>query len=182
MVSWFDILILIPLAFGAFMGFKKGFVIEATSVLALLFGIYGAIGFSNFTEKMLNEKTGSTSSAMPVLAFILTFLVIVVAIYFLGKLLEGVVKITMMGIFNRIAGLFFGVLKLALICSCLIVIINKYDADSSFFDENVKTKSILYKPVAAFSPTVFPGIKKVMEQNPIKEAVEDVKERVGGIR
>lgn len=178
MISWFDILILVPLSFGAFMGFKKGFIIEATSVLALLFGIYGAIGFSNFTEKMLNEKTGSTSSAMPVLAFILTFLAIVVAIYFLGKLLEGVVKITMMGIFNRIAGLIFGILKLALVCSCIILIINKYDSDSSFFDENVRTKSISYKPIAAFTPKVFPGIKKVMEQNPVKEAVNQMKEKI----
>ena len=176
MVSWFDIIVLIPLGFGAIMGFRKGFIIEATSILALLFGIYGAIGFSGFMESYLTEQTASVSKLIPVISFVLTFILIVAAVYFIGKLLEGVVKVVALGIVNRIAGALFGTLKLSLIISGIIFIVNSLDSAQHVFSKDLREKSFLYSPLDNIAPKIFPSIKELFKDNPIEKAVSRTSE------
>ena len=45
-MNFLDILILIPILYGAYKGFKHGFVIELFTLLAILVGIYVGIHFS----------------------------------------------------------------------------------------------------------------------------------------
>lgn len=178
MISWFDIVMIIPLGFAAFMGFKKGFIIEITSIIALLFGIYGAIGLSGFTEGYLKTNMESNSKALPVAAFAITFIVIVVGIYFIGKLLEGVVKITALGIINRIAGVVFGLLKMGLIISGLIFLLNAMDKDRRMFGEEVSSKALLYPPLEGLAPKIFPSLKTLYNQNPVEKVVDEIKKEV----
>ncbi len=42
-MNWLDIGIAVPLVWGAYVGFKKGLVIELASLAALILGIYAAI-------------------------------------------------------------------------------------------------------------------------------------------
>ena len=45
-MNYLDIIIAIPLVWGIVIGFKKGFVIEIASLIAILAGVYGSIHFS----------------------------------------------------------------------------------------------------------------------------------------
>ena len=174
MISWFDIIVLIPLGFGAFMGFRKGLIIETASIVALLFGIYGAIGFSGFMENYLREHTASASKAIPVIAFVLTFIVIVAAVYFIGKLLEGVIKVVALGIFNRIAGALFGIFKLSMIISGLIFIINSLDGNQHIFTKDIRERSYLYSPLEKAAPLLFPSIKELFKSNPVEKIKQEI--------
>ena len=53
-MNFLDILILIPIAYGAYKGFKHGFVIELFTLLAILVGIYVGINFSDYVANWLN--------------------------------------------------------------------------------------------------------------------------------
>ena len=46
-MNYLDIIIIIPLIWGAYKGFRKGFIIEIASLIALILGIWGGINFSS---------------------------------------------------------------------------------------------------------------------------------------
>ena len=75
-MNFLDILILIPLVIGAWRGFKKGFIIELFTFLALFLGLYAGIHFSDYAANAINESMEVYSDNLPVIAFTVTFLLI----------------------------------------------------------------------------------------------------------
>ena len=47
-MNFIDVLILIPVIYAAWKGFKHGLIIEVFTLLALVVGIYAGIHFSDF--------------------------------------------------------------------------------------------------------------------------------------
>ena len=45
-MNYFDIIFVIPLLWGAYKGFSKGFVLEIASFVALGLGVWGGLKFS----------------------------------------------------------------------------------------------------------------------------------------
>ena len=84
-MNYLDILLLIPILFGAWKGFKKGLIIELFTLLALLVGIYAAIHFSDYAVNVLENDFDYTGKYSPVISFVLTFLAVGAMVYFLGK-------------------------------------------------------------------------------------------------
>lgn len=170
-MHFIDIIILIPLLWAAFMGFKKGLIIELASIVALLFGVYGAIGFSDMVGEKLKTSLNLQTEYLPLISFVLTFIAVVAAVFFIAKLLEKVVKFAALGIVNRIAGSLFGICKILLMMSAVFFILKIFDKRNKIFTENLKQKSILYGPVSKATPYIFPGIEKL-----VKLAEEKVEE------
>jgi membrane protein required for colicin V production len=171
-MSYFDIIIAVPLLWAAYQGFRKGFIIEVASLLALAFGIYGAIGFSGFTAEFMKDHLGIDSKYQAIIAFAITFLGIVIIIYFLAKLLERVLKIAALTIPNKLAGAIFSILKYSLMMSALMFVINSFDSNKVLFNQKIQDESLLYSPVSAIAPTLFPSIKTLAKDNPIENLVK----------
>src|SRR3989338_8571278 len=91
-MNFIDILLIIPIGYGAYKGFKNGFVIELFTLLAILVGIYVGIHFSDFIAAWMKETFDWDSPYLPVVAFTLTFLGVGAMIYFGGKMVEKMVK------------------------------------------------------------------------------------------
>lgn len=170
-MSYFDLIVAVPLLWAGFQGFKKGLIIELASLIALLFGIYGAIGFSDFTGQYLVKFFSVEQKYLSLIAFVITFLAIVVAVYALAKILERVVKLAALGIVNRIAGLVFSVSKVLLILSFII-----YLSDYVFLREKKKQTppwlkdSLLYQPLQKAAGTIFPGIIYLIKNSDLERA------------
>jgi len=106
-MNYFDIIIIIPLLWGAFKGFKKGLIIEIASLIALFLGIWGGVKFSSVSGKYLSEMFDISEKIMPLISFAITFIVIVIAVYALAKLLQKFIKMIALGTMNKIAGACF---------------------------------------------------------------------------
>ena len=158
-MNYLDILLLIPIIIGGWRGFKKGFVIEIFTLLALLVGIYAGIHFSDFMATILLENVGIESEYLPAIAFTITFLLVGAMVYFAGKLVEKGLKIVALGMVNKIAGLFFGVVKMVFILSAVLVIFESYDEKGKFIPADLKTTSLLYGPIKQTSLTAIPALK-----------------------
>lgn len=48
-MNYIDIILLLPLLYGAYRGFSRGLIIEVATLLGLLLGVYIAIKFSGYT-------------------------------------------------------------------------------------------------------------------------------------
>jgi len=171
-----DIVFAAVFIFSGFMGYKKGFVAQFASLAGLLLGIWGAIHFSDVTATFLREQFDLTTEYLPLIAFAVTFTLIVVAVHFLGLLVEGVFNMAFLGVANSLLGVAFGVLKTAFILSVVIVIINKADTKFKVIPEHITENSIFYSPLSKLAPAVFPYLNFDEIQATLKETFTPNKE------
>ncbi len=157
-MNFLDIIIIIPLIWAAYSGYKKGFIIELASLAALILGIYAAINFSYLIGDLLSDNINLQEKYINIIAFIITFIIVVFVVYLIGKLIEKFVNVLMLGFVNRIAGLFFGIIKAAFILSVLFYIINIFDEDQNLLTPKTKKNSALYDPIASFAPYIIPKL------------------------
>ena len=155
-MNYLDLILIIPLVWAAYKGFTKGLIFSAASLIALVLGIYGAIHFSIFAEAYINEWIEINQRYLTLIAFIVTFLVIIIAVHLLAFFLDRIIKAVALGIVNRLAGVIFNLVKVAFILSIILSIINFYDSYNPFIPQEKKEESILYGPVSAFAPSIFP--------------------------
>ena len=169
-MNYIDIIFAVPLLWAIYNGFKKGFIIEIASLIAIILGVFGSIHFSYYISDIL--KMNSSYSSL--ISFAITFLIIVILVFILAKLLEKSINLLALGFFNKLAGAFFGLLKIAFIISILLILINKLDSNISIIPENTKKESLLYPPISAFAPTIIPklnfkDILKKIKTLPVKK-------------
>ncbi len=151
-----DIILCIPLAWGAFQGFRKGLIIELASMAALIAGIYIAANFSGWTESWINEALGWTESWVGWLSFIATFVGVVIGVYALAKVLEKAVNLVMLKPINKIAGALFGLTKLFLITSIVLNLLTWVDRYIPILHSSSPQNSLLFEPVLNTAPTLLP--------------------------
>jgi membrane protein required for colicin V production len=163
-MSTLDIILALFLLYFAFKGFTNGFIISIATLAGLILGFYAASHFSEFTANWLQHDMGLKSGNIKLIAYIVTFVIVVVLIFLLGRFMTGVVKTVGLGIVNRLAGALFGIAKGLLIASFLFLLFSRIDPNESLFTAAHKKGSVLYKPVAAVAPAVIPMVQKYTVQ------------------
>jgi membrane protein required for colicin V production len=170
-MNFIDILFGIPLIYFAYKGFKNGLIIELFTLLALLVGVYAGIHFSDFTAELIKDKMNVKSTYLPVVAFTFTFIGVGAMIYFGGKVLEKMVSVAHLSIFNKLAGVAFAIIKTAYFLGVFVVLMDSYDEKGDFIAEETKSDSLLYKPVKSLSFSITPYFKEssIFIKNAMKE-------------
>ncbi|MFK8059736.1 MAG: CvpA family protein [Polaribacter sp.] len=156
----FDIIIAALLLFGFVRGLMKGLFVEVASLVALIGGVYGAIHFSYFASNLLKESVSWSQEYISLVAFAITFVIIIVVIALLGKALTKLADFASLGILNKLLGGVFGALKIGLILSVVFIFFGKMNDTIPFIEKETLEESILYKPVKKIAPTIFPSIIK----------------------
>lgn len=154
-----DIILFIPIAIGAWKGFRKGLIIELFTLLALLVGIYAAIHFSDYMADVILNNFNYKGEHTPIIAFVLTFLLVGAMVYFLGKAIEKVINTAQLGIFNKLGGLAFGAIKMMFVSATIVIVIDAIDKRDNIIETKTKNQSLLYQPLKTVSTTVIPEIK-----------------------
>jgi membrane protein required for colicin V production len=157
-MNWIDAVIVVILILSLVTGFTNGLVKEVASFAALILGIWGAIRFSAFTAEKLYDYFDMTGRYVGIIAFLITFGIIVVIIHFIGILADKVVTAASLGFVNRILGIVFGLLKSVLIMSVFFVILNAIDARKPFLPKEKIEQSRFYNPISDIAPAIFPII------------------------
>jgi membrane protein required for colicin V production len=157
-MNWIDATIVIILILSMVMGFINGLVKEVASLAALILGIWGAIKFSAFTAEKLYDYFDMTGRYVGIIAFIITFGIIVVIIHFIGILADKLMGAVSLGFVNRLLGIAFGLLKSVLIMSVFFVILNAIDARKHFLPKARIEESIFFNPISDIAPAIFPII------------------------
>jgi membrane protein required for colicin V production len=157
-MNYIDVVILIILGFAVVRGFINGLVKEVASLAALILGIWGAIRFSSFTAGKLYDYFDMSGKYVGIISFIVTFLIIVIIIHFIGMLVDKLMEAISLGFVNKLCGIVFGLLKSVLIMSVVFVVLNAIDARRPFLPREAIERSRLYNPVSDIAPAIFPII------------------------
>jgi membrane protein required for colicin V production len=172
-MNWIDFLIIALLAFGLIKGFMDGLIIEIAELAALILGVWGAIHFSGYTAGKLSAWFDLHTEWIGIIAFAITFGVIVVGVNLFGKLIDTVMKAVALGLVVRVLGALFGILKTALILSVLFIFLNTINEKKKFLPASTVSNSFLYNPIADLVPSIFP----IVEGNNLLDSFNRQKKR-----
>ena len=161
-MNYLDIIIAIALFLFGFKGFRKGFIIEVVTLLAFGVGIYGAMNFSDFTATHLQDFMEINPKYLNTIAFILTFILLVIFVNIIGRIVSNAVKAMNLSFFNKLGGLVFGVAKGVLLCSVLVMVLNNFQLIGVVKPE-VREQSKLYPYIEKTVPYVYRGFDLVKD-------------------
>lgn len=154
-MSFLDIILGVLLVWGLWKGLRNGLIIELASIVALIAGIYGAIHFSYYAGDHLSQNIDWEERYINLAAFVITFILIVLAVHILAKLLTKVASFAMLGWLNRLAGGIFGVVKVAVILGALLVFFERVNTTSGLVKDESKEQSVLYEPIKDIGALLF---------------------------
>ena len=121
-----DIIILVIIAASAVWGIFKGFVRQIVSIAALLLGVWCAFKFTAYLSAQAKEllSLSIAQNTLHIIMFVVIFILVMILAHFIGKGIEGIVKLSMLGWLNRLLGFLFGALKATIILSVAAYLIN----------------------------------------------------------
>ena len=158
-----DIVLLLLLLIGAWRGFTKGLILSIASLVGLVGGIWAAAHFSSLVAKALSEQFSWSASAIHMTALALTFLGVVVGVHLLAKLLEKTIEMVALGFFNKIAGAVFGMVKIGLVLSFVLAMLNQWLGHRAWLPKG-EQPSVLLGPVESIAPALTPAFSQFERQ------------------
>ncbi len=150
-----DIIIIIVLLFGFIKGYKKGLVVEVTTLLALIVGVFGAIKFSSLAASFVSAFFTWNEKIIQLVSFALVFIGIVLAISILAKLITKFINMIALGFINKLSGGVFGALKVGIILGIVLGFLLKFSFIIPFFKEDIIKSSLFYEPIKLLGNLVF---------------------------
>ena len=161
-MNYLDIIIAIILFLFGFKGLRKGLIIEVVTLLAFGVGIYGAMHFSDFTAEHLQEVMSIDPKYLNTVAFVLTFILLVIVVNIIGRLIKNMIKALNLGFFDRLGGFVVGVAKGVLLCSAVVLVFNNLQF-TGLIKEDVKKDSYLYPYIEKTVPYLYQGFDLVKD-------------------
>ncbi|NDK54751.1 CvpA family protein [Pontibacter fetidus] len=148
-MSTFDYFLLIPILFGAFMGYRKGLLFELVSLLALVVAILGGLKLLNVALPVVRDFVGDVGGVLPYLTFLIVFIGIILLVYMLGFILKKVLDITPFGFFDNVLGAILGALKW---CCAISLLLYVSDMAGISITPETASESIVYPVVLKATP------------------------------
>jgi len=155
-----DIIFLVPLLFALYRGFKKGLIHMISSLLALILGILGAMKLRPLFASLLDSVFNISPQHINVIAFVVAFVAIVMVVHLAAFLIEKLINAVALSFVNRLLGMGFGVLVTAFVISMILWPVNQVNQERQIIKPERIEGSLLYRPLSAFAPAVFPYLKK----------------------
>ncbi len=162
-----DIIFIILLVIAIFKGYSKGLIIAVFSVLALVIGLAAAIKLSVVTASRLKDAFHVAAKWLPVIAFAVVFLIVVLLVRLGAKALEKTVELAFLGWANKLAGILVYMVLYTLILSVLLFYAEKVNIIAPDTIASSKTYSFI-KPLGPKTinliGTVVPFFKDMFHQ------------------
>ncbi len=154
------LLCLIPALFG---GIKKGFIRQLAALAALLLGVWIAWRFSHLFTDLVRSWTKTDGTITQIITFAALFFGVILLINLLGRLLQGLINLALLGWLDKMLGVLFAILKYSFIISILIYLLESLDKLYPFLPRELILESSLYPIISKLSSLIFPFLKIVNE-------------------
>ena len=160
-MSIIDIIILLFLIPALLSGLKKGLIAQLVAIAALILGAWMSCRFTTALGQWASGWIDADIRIINAIAFIVIFCGVVAILSLLGKLLEGVIKLIMLGWLNRLLGVVFAIMKWGLFLSLIVMLFDSLNTDLRFVPEEKIDESVLYKVLKGVADAIFPYIKSL---------------------
>ena len=161
-MSTLDIILILCFVPALVHGFMKGFIAQVVAIISIIVGAWLSFRFSNEACAWLAPYLEVSDQVLHVIAFALIMVAAIVILYFVGKIVHGIVKIVMLGWLDRLLGVAFSLGTAILGIGLLIILFNTLNTNFNFVSEETLNASLLYNPIKDIAYTVFPYFKELL--------------------
>lgn len=144
-----DIVIALVFALAAYLGYKRGFLLELFYFLAIVLGIFAGFKLTGWGMEVLQQKFNADKTFLPYVAFAIIFVIVLLGTLFVGNQIKHVMDATFLGKVDAVAGAALSVFKYAF---CLSVLIWLANAMKVSLPPAWTTGSLIYPQVAKLAP------------------------------
>jgi membrane protein required for colicin V production len=151
--NWLDVVLVVPLLYWFYQGFRKGLLWELFSLLGVAIGLLLALKLGQYAVDYFQ----SFIERFPFGMFLLYLLLFVSAFWLvllIGKLVERFVKAVRLELLNQIAGGLLAVLKGGLLLSMILWMIGRF----SLLDAELRSGSLLFPMLEPMAPWLYQNI------------------------
>ena len=177
-MSFIDIVFTALLGYALYNGLKNGLFVEIASFGSLVIGIFVAIKFSHIVRFSIEDLIKINPKYIEIVAFAITFLLVVVGIHLLAKFFTSILSLAYLGWLNKLGGAVFSLLKTVLMLSVVISLFQKININHILVKEETLNNSIFYNPIQAVSKFMYPSLEKWYEEFKEKAKSEDDKKQI----
>ncbi len=156
-----DIIIVLIICYFGYRGYKNGLVRELASLIALVAGIFLSIRFSDFVTSFIENKVNLDPKFMPIIAFGVIFIAVVILVLVFSKVFDKILKIIKLQWLNKMLGIVFGLSKILLILGGLFFLITEFIVKLGIVEKSFFLKSICISYCLDVFMFVFPYIKGI---------------------
>lgn len=157
-----DIILLICFIPALVQGIRKGFIAQAISIISIIAGVWASARFANMVSEWVGRYITASEQVLKVVSFALILVVVFILLALIGKALEGVFKLVMLGWLNKLLGVVFALLKTGIIVGLVIMAFTSLNDTFHFVKESVLNDSVLYPPLKKIAYEIFPYLKDML--------------------
>ena len=117
---WIDVLFLVFMVLAVFKGMRQGLIIAVFSTLAIIVGLAAAVKLSASVAGYLKDGMHVSTRWLPVLAFLLVFVSVVLLVRWGARLMEAAIELAMLSWLNKLGGILLYAISYTIILSVLL--------------------------------------------------------------
>lgn len=152
-----DIICILLIVLALFKGLRRGFIMAIFSTAAYIIGIAAALKLSSFAAEKLAAH-GASGKWLPVLSFLVVFIIVVILVNVCGKLIQKSIETVMLGMVNRAAGALLYMFIYTVIFSVFLF----YAVQLGLFKPADTSASVFYPYLQPIGPVIINGIGSVI--------------------
>ncbi len=153
-----DFLFCILLLLAVFKGYGRGLIVAIFSLVAFFIGLVAAMKLSASVAIWLQDKSGTQTTWMPFIAFVLVMAIVMLLVRFGANLIERAAKFAMLGWLNKLGGIVF----YALLYITVFSIVLFYAENLGVFSQETIQTSKTYDFIAPWGPKAIDAIGAVI--------------------
>ena len=157
-----DIIILICLVPAIIQGLRKGLITQVISIISIIAGVWASAHFANIVANWVAQYITASDQIIKLVSFALILVIVFISLALIGKVLEGIVKLVMLGWLNKLLGVIFSLLKCILILGLIAMAFNSLNSTFSLIKPSVLSESVLYPTISNLAETTFPYLKSIL--------------------
>lgn len=154
-----DIILIIPLIYALYSGFKKGFIAQLGGIVGLIAGIWLAFRYS--------DRVGAWLGISPEIAYYCAFVLVVVASMALmglvGWFISKVFNLVGLGLINRAGGILLSLATTVIILGILLMAFTSINRHTHLVSKRQFDESLFYPPIVRVTDFTFPFLEKAFD-------------------
>ena len=160
-----DIIILLIFIGMAIRGAIKGFIGQAVGILSLFVAVWAGSRYSVVISEWLKNALSLDASpqAMKIVVFILLLIIVMVLGHLLARVLEGVVKLSLLGWTNKLLGMLLSLLSAFIVAGVLLYVFNYLNSTMDIVPAEKINSSKMCRFIMSATDSLFPYIKQVFK-------------------
>ena len=160
-MNFIDILLLLPIVYGAYKGFNRGFLIEIATLLGLFIGVFCAMRYTPQVEQFLIKNIALQSDYNHYIAWAVTSIATLLALMLLAWIVIKLADMLALGLINKLLGTFLGMLKYFFIVCITLLLVNFFNAKFAFIKPKHKQESMFYTTFTRVGDNIYHICKSI---------------------